>query len=102
MEGKMGHRIMAYMSKLMIACDEASFLVSYKNDQKLGFKRWWQLKIHLLSCRICRRYAHQIDQLNESVDQYREICNQETCTHHLSEESNAKIQIAVESELNAK
>ena len=45
---KMGYKIMVFMSKRMIACDEASFLISYRHDQKLGIKRWWQLKMHLL------------------------------------------------------
>ena len=61
---KMGNRMMVFMSKRMIACDEASFLISYKHDNRLGFKKWWQLKMHLLSCHLCRKYAHQIEQLN--------------------------------------
>ena len=101
MVNKMGHNIMVFMSKRMLACDEASFLISYKQDHKLGFKRWWQLKMHLLSCHLCRKYSHQIEQLNLSLDQYRESCSHDTCTHHLSDEANAKIQHAVSSELNS-
>ena len=96
------HKMMAFMSKRMIACDEASFLISYKHDQKLGFKRWWQLKMHLLTCHLCRKYSRQIEQLNLSIDQYRDSCSSETCTHHLSDEANVKIQHAVSKELNAK
>lgn len=102
MAGKMGHRIMAFMSKRMIACDEASFLVSYKNDHRLGLKKWWKLKMHLLSCHLCRKYAHQIDQLINAVDQYRESCNEESCSHHLSDDASARMQHALQSELNAK
>lgn len=89
------------MSKRMIACDEASFLISYRFDQKLGVKRWWQLKMHLLTCHLCRKYSRQIEQLNHSVEQYRECCSNETCTHHLSDEANAEIQHVVSRELNA-
>jgi len=101
MEKKMGHKIMVFMSKRMLACDEASFLISYKHDHKLGLKRWWQLKMHLLTCHLCRKYSHQIEQLSLSVDQYRESSSHETCTHHLSDEANAKIQHAVSSRLHS-
>ena len=79
--------MMVFMSKRMIACDEASFLISYKQDAQLGFKKWWQLKMHLLTCHLCRKYAHQIEQLNHSVEQYRHSCSNGTCSHHLSEEA---------------
>ena len=53
------------MSRRMIACDEASFLISYQQDNRLGFKRWMQLKMHLLTCHLCRKYASQINELNQ-------------------------------------
>jgi hypothetical protein len=101
MAKKIGYKIMVFMSKRMLACDEASFLISYKQDQKLGFKRWWQLKMHLLSCHLCRKYSQQIEQLDLSVYQYRESCSHDPSTHHLSDSANAKIQHAVSSELNS-
>ncbi len=102
MAGKIGYKLVVFMSKQMIACDEASFLISYRHENQLGFKRWWQLSMHLLSCHLCRKYARQIDQLNASVDQYRERCNHESRTHYLAEESSARIQHTVDAELNVK
>jgi hypothetical protein len=99
---KMKKQVMVFMSKRMIACDEASYLISYQHDNPLGFRRWWQLKMHLLTCHLCRKYAHQIDQLNSAVDQYREECSTGTCHHHLPEEAGVKMQQAVTRELNAK
>ena len=101
MKKKMGHGVMVFMSKRMIACDEASFLVSYKQDARLGFKRWWQLKMHLLTCHLCRKYARQIEELNHSVDLYRVSSGNGTCPHHLSEEATVKIQHAIDSKINA-
>ncbi len=93
---------MVWMSKRMIACDEAGFLISYQYDNKLGFKRWWQLKMHLLSCHLCRKYASQIRQLNHAMDQFREGCSGDTCHHHLTDKAGHQIQQAVSRELNAK
>lgn len=94
--------MVVFMSKHMIACDEASFLISYKHENRLGFKQWWQLNMHLLSCHLCRKYARQIDQLNATLKQYRESCNQKPCIHNLTVESSARIQQTVEAELNVK
>ena len=99
---KIGHNVMVFMSKRMIACDEASFLISYKHDHRLGLKNWWRLKMHLLTCHLCRKYAHQIEELNHAVGQYRESCSHDTCSHHLSDEATVKIQHILDSELNAK
>jgi len=102
MTTRAGHRLMVFLSKRMIACDEAGYLISLREDQPLGFRRWWQLKMHLLSCHLCRKYAHQIGQLNHSMEQYRDHCSHETCEHHLPSEAGSRIKKAVNRELNAK
>jgi len=99
---RMMQKIMVFMSRNMIACDEASFLISYRLDHRLGPYRWMQLKMHLLSCHLCRKYANQIKQLNAAVDQYREGCSSEECIHHLPKDSREEIQEVVSRELNAK
>lgn len=96
------YKMMVFMSKRMIACDEASFLVSYRSENKLGFKSWMQLKMHLLSCHLCRKYASQIDELNSAVDQYRVVSSSETFHHHLPEDCKAEVNTIIVRELNAK
>jgi hypothetical protein len=94
------NRMMVFMSKRMIACDEASYLVSYQHENRLGFRKWLRLKMHLLSCHLCRKYESQIEQLNHALDQYREKASHEPCQHHLSQEAGLKIQHALSKELN--
>lgn len=95
-------KMMVFISKGMIACDKASFLISYREDHRLGFLRWWQLKFHLLTCHLCRKYAHQMGELNQSLKVYRDQCSHESCGHHLSSESGMQIEEALQRELNAK
>ena len=90
------------MSKRMIACDEASFLISYREDNRLGIRRWLQLKMHLLTCHLCRKYVSQIKQLNIAVYRYREGYASETYQHHLTEGAALKIHQEVIKGLNAK
>ncbi len=99
---RMMYKMMVFMSKRMIACDEASFLVSYRYDKRLGFKKWMQLKFHLITCHLCRIYASQINELNTAVDAYREETCSEECHHHLPEDCRAEIETVVVRELTAK
>jgi phenylalanine-4-hydroxylase len=98
---QMKYGLMVFMSRRMIACDEASFLISYRHDNRLGFRRQIQLKMHLLTCHLCRKYARQIEQLNLALERYREGCSSPACQHHLDEEAGLKIQEVVSRELNA-
>ena len=95
------NRLLVFMSKRMIACDEASYLVSFREDQKLGFRKWMQLKMHLLSCHLCRKYAKQIGELSHSMKVYREACSHESCSHHLPAEAGTRIGQELKRELNA-
>ena len=99
---KLVSKMMVFMSKRMIACDEASFLISFRSDHRLGFIRWWQLKFHLLTCHLCRKYAHQIGQLNHSMEVYKEECSHGSCGHHLSPEAGSRIGEAFKQELKTK
>jgi hypothetical protein len=96
-----GYRMMVFMSKRMIACDEASFLISLREDRKLNFRRWWQLKIHLLTCHLCRKYEKQIGELEYSLEVYRDGCSHESCTHHLPSEACSRMNKELSREQNA-
>ena len=98
---RMRNRMIVFMSKRMIACDEASFLISYHQDNRLGFMKWMQLKMHLLTCHLCRKYNIQIKQLDQKVAEYRLSSTKECCQHHLSDTACTKIQQVVSKELKA-
>ncbi len=102
MKKSLGYKVMVFMSSRMMACDEASFLVSYRQDNRLGFIKWWQLKMHLLSCHLCRKYAIQIEEMNHSMGAYRIASHTDSCAHHLSKTASDKMQTVVGKELNAK
>jgi len=99
---RLRHHVLVFMSRRMIACDEAGFLISYKQEEHLGFYKWMQLKMHLLTCHLCRKYAIQIKQLDHKVAEYGVISSHEDCQHHLSDEACTKIQQTVNRELNVK
>ena len=96
-----GKRMMALMARQMIACDKASFLISMREERKLVFRELWQLKMHLLSCHLCRKYARQMEEMSHTMERYREGCRQPSCSHHLPPEAGTRIHSELERELNA-
>lgn len=45
----------------MLSCQSAAELISQQLDRPLSIREHISLKIHLLICTLCRRYARQIN-----------------------------------------
>jgi hypothetical protein len=52
---------------MMISCKKATELVEMKFEKKLTFKQNFQLKLHLLLCKICDIYAQQSATLHKML-----------------------------------
>jgi len=50
---------------MIISCKKAAKLVSAAIDHELTLYEKIRLRLHLLMCRFCRRYADQIDLLHQ-------------------------------------
>ena len=97
----MKNRLLIYLSKRVIACEEAGYLVSYRYDHRLGLKQWWHLKLHLYVCHLCSKYASQIEQLNRAVVMYRKATSNGVYLHHLPEEKSLRILRVLNEQMNA-
>lgn len=53
----------------MLTCKHASELISQSLDRRLTMWERWSLKLHLLICRFCKRFANQLMQLKLAVRQ---------------------------------
>ena len=54
----------------MLSCKEAAQLVSEGLDRQLSFSRRMSLRLHVLMCRACSRYARQVKALDEAVSKH--------------------------------
>ena len=100
MLGKMKHKMMVFMSKRMLSCDNASFLMSKKFEEKITLKERFSLKMHLLSCYLCRRYEKQLTQLNSVVVEFRNNSEDQGCQHFMPTEVKIDTSQLVNKELN--
>lgn len=78
------------MNAFVLSCEEATFLMTKKQFKKLSLIKSLQLRIHLMTCKLCRRFEIQ----NESIQQFwREF---EHKHQHLSDEKKEELQNIIE------
>ena len=95
------HKMMVFMSRRMIACDEATYKVSRRQEEGLGFRQRMALGMHLLTCHLCRRYARQMEQLSRLMQSYRSNPGQESVRHQLDPASRQEMTDTLGKALNA-
>jgi len=64
---KIKHYFLKLMMKTMISCDVATYLISKSRETNLNFKEKMDLKIHLLTCKACRLFGKQIDEMENKI-----------------------------------
>lgn len=57
----------AIVMLLTLKCDHATHLISDSYHRDLTGVERWALRLHQLSCRYCRRFARQIERLQEAA-----------------------------------
>ena len=51
----------------MLTCKDASRLASIALDNHLSWRERWGLRMHLLLCKLCRRYVRELKFLREAL-----------------------------------
>lgn len=51
----------------MKKCIHITYLISQSQDEKLGFRQRWILRLHILMCHKCRCYKHQLDIIQKNI-----------------------------------
>jgi hypothetical protein len=53
---------------LTLSCDESSHLLSDSSDRRLNRVERLALRLHLVTCRNCRRFRRQLQLFREAID----------------------------------
>lgn len=88
-------RLLMFLHKRMISCDQASYLVSLRYDHRLGLRQHWQLRMHLIACHLCRKYAHQILELQSALESCRHTILSGHGSHKLPRERAGRMQLLI-------
>lgn len=87
------------MTRVMLNCDKATFLISKNEEGELKCIDRVQLKMHLLSCKYCRRFSEQSKFITKQIGMI-SANRTENIVHHLSKDQKSKIQKHVDIYLN--
>lgn len=55
------------MDKIMLNCEEATYLITKSDMEKIGCVKRMQLKMHLMGCSLCRRFKVQSEIIDQSL-----------------------------------
>ncbi len=75
----------------MLSCKETTRLVSEGLDRQLPFWRRLGLRLHLVMCRGCSRYARQIKALNRLISDHYAGDKPAEVSEHVSEDAVQRI-----------
>ena len=85
------------MDRMMISCEKATFLISKSEEEKLSCKEKYQLRVHLMGCKFCRRYKKEIQYLSNALDKFKDPT---ILTNKLSPGKKKGIQENIKKEIN--
>ncbi len=79
------------MDKIMLSCDSATLLITKGEFTRLSCVEKVQLKIHLASCKFCRRFKQQSEFISYTIRQADRIPEKENLRLHLTETQKQQI-----------
>lgn len=74
------------MDKIMLDCDEATYLITKSEVDKIGCVKRIQLKMHLAGCKFCHRFKVQSELIDKSLKTLENIH-----LHHTDEQLASKL-----------
>jgi hypothetical protein len=78
----------------MMKCEEAGAMMEKEEFEKLPFMKRFGLKFHLMMCKCCTGYKHDVSHLNSII----KTANSENADSSLSDEEKAEIKSSLTQE----
>ena len=97
---KMKEIMIKGMSKVMLDCDHATYLLTQSEYEKLHCVKRVQLKMHLASCKLCRAFAKQSKIITGQLDSLKEI-DEDNLSLHLSNQQKEELQETIETNIKS-
>ena len=77
-------------NNMMLSCNTATLLITKGEYEKLGLMDELRLKMHLASCKLCRRFEEQTAEMSQQIRDFSNIDNTKI-THKLSDNQKNKL-----------
>jgi len=77
-------------NNMMLSCNTATLLITKGEYEKLGLMDELRLKMHLASCKLCRRFEEQTAEMSQQIRDFSNIDNTKI-THKLTDNQKNKL-----------
>ncbi len=88
---------MGPLKKIIYNCEKATFLIEKKLISRITFREEIELRIHFMSCSVCKLYQKQAGKINDMVHQ---LFKRSETDAKLDESFKKDLQGRIEEELN--
>jgi predicted anti-sigma-YlaC factor YlaD len=68
----MASKVEIWMASKMMDCDQATSLINKRDQEKLSCRQRFSLRVHLMTCSLCRNYEKQILSINKNILRFKE------------------------------
>ncbi len=81
------------MDAVMLSCEQATFLITKSEFEKVGCIKRMQLKMHLAGCELCRRFKIQSELIDQSLKTLEDLkLKPHTSYDHLSDKKKKELE----------
>ncbi len=82
---------------MMLSCDTATLLITKGEYTNLSIVEGFQLKLHLMTCNLCKLFQEQSKEISLKIDEFSDI-NNENPIHKLSEEQKKRLHQSIDNQ----
>jgi len=93
--------MMAYMRRMMLSCEEATFISTKKIVQGVGLKDKMNLHMHLAACRHCRKYYSQALIITNALRHHAKAGRSNSFPNRMSVADKSKLQKLISSKIQS-
>ena len=78
--------------KIMITCEEATFLISKRQQDNLSAPGKMRLNMHLMMCKYCRRFSLQVNLITKAIRRMKKRIDNQGFKMSLTDEQKKRLQ----------
>ena len=93
--------MMALMRRMMLTCEEATFLSTKKIIDKVGLRENMGLQMHLAACKHCKRHYLQTKMITRNVRHFSAKATNGSPLHRMSPAEKSKLQKLVSNKIQS-
>jgi len=97
----MKRSLMAYMRRMMLSCEEATFISTKKIVQGVNMKDRMNLHMHLAACKHCRKYYYQTRIITSALRHHAKIGGHKTIPNRMSPAEKSKLQKLISNKIQS-